>query len=327
MPKPPVKARDASDPQHVRKSVFSCGARARGSRAAQPRRPGEPRWQGRAALATGQGRTPAARRRQARLRLSAWTASTHTAQHGKLWRARHDGEGAGAAEAAALRRAHPPHQRDPADHGDGDGLRTRAPRGLLSWTGAGTCGRARARAERTMPGIMPADSDSFRMMTVNGSPTTSDQPNMRSVSCSCHGGSSRQPSPVCRARGRRQAHAQGPARAQARGAAGRRRGLQRLQCNPRAAAPSHAGLPHGRRKLQGQNKTELAKALGTQGEPRKHPGAALAQAVQRCSGRPAGRRSAWLSERARAVAGAPTVCRTPRRRAPAAAAWPPAAAC
>ena len=48
-----------------------------------------------------------------------------------------------------------------------------------------------------MPGMMPAVSDSFRMMTVNGTPTTNDHANMRSVSCSCQDGSSRQPSPVC----------------------------------------------------------------------------------------------------------------------------------
>ena len=48
-----------------------------------------------------------------------------------------------------------------------------------------------------MPGTMPAVRDSFRMMTVNGTPTTNDHANMRSVSCSCQVGSSRQPSPVC----------------------------------------------------------------------------------------------------------------------------------
>lgn len=48
-----------------------------------------------------------------------------------------------------------------------------------------------------MPGMMPAVRDSFRMMTVNGTPTTNDHANMRSVSCSCQVGSSRQPSPVC----------------------------------------------------------------------------------------------------------------------------------
>jgi len=212
MPKPPVKARDAIDPQHVWNSVFSCGARARLTRCATP-----PTGQAQEAGAGSSGdRTgPLAGRAAAPgtpPALCLDRKQVHAAQHGELWRARHDGKRADAAEAAALRRANPPHQRDPADHGNGDGLRTHAPWSLLSWTRAGTCGRARARAERTMPGMMPADSESFRMMTVNGSPTTSDQPNMRSVSCSCHVGSSRQPSPVCRARGRRQARAQGPAR-------------------------------------------------------------------------------------------------------------------
>ena len=47
-----------------------------------------------------------------------------------------------------------------------------------------------------IPGMMPAVRASFRMMTVNGTPTTKDHANMRSVSCSCQVGSSRQPSPV-----------------------------------------------------------------------------------------------------------------------------------
>ncbi len=103
-----------------------------------------------------------------------------------------------------------------------------------------------------MPGMMPADSDSFRMMTVNGSPTTSDQPNMRSVSCSCHGGSSRQPSPVCHAPSRRQARAQGPARA---AGAGRR--------GPSARAATAAAQPTRRSSQPRRPFARQARAAGT----------------------------------------------------------------
>ena len=123
--------------------------------------------------------------------------------HGCQARAHHDGEGAHAAVAAALGSPHPPQQHNPANHGNGNGharyntydavqpIVTNSTVRLL-WSSKPQISCAKGKA------FSPAVSDSFRIITVNGTPTTNDQANMRSVSCSCHAGSSFQPSPVCK---------------------------------------------------------------------------------------------------------------------------------